>query len=60
MAISSYGNGTVVVYEVGAAGLPVASSAREMVIGLTGAEGALIDQVHPVILRSLTSWVKTL
>ncbi len=45
MAISSYGNGTVIVYEVGADGLPVASSAREMVTGLTGAEGALIDPV---------------
>jgi hypothetical protein len=45
MAISSYGNGTVVVYDVGADGLPVALSAREMVTGLTGAEGALIDPV---------------
>lgn len=45
MAISSYGNGTVVVYDVGVGGLPVASSAREMVTGLDGAEGALIDPV---------------
>ncbi|NTW23617.1 MAG: T9SS type A sorting domain-containing protein [Lentimicrobium sp.] len=43
MAISSYGNGTVVVFEVGDYGLPVPSSSREMVTGLTGAEGALID-----------------
>jgi hypothetical protein len=45
MAISSYGDGTVMVFEVGADGLPVASSARQMVTGLTGAEGALIDPV---------------
>lgn len=45
MAISSYGNGTVVVYEVGEYGLPVPSTVRQMVTGLTGAEGALIDPV---------------
>jgi hypothetical protein len=45
MVISSYGNGTVVVYEVGEYGLPVPSTVRQMVIGLTGAEGALIDPV---------------
>jgi hypothetical protein len=45
MAVSSYGDGTVVVFEVGTEGLPVASSARVMVTGLTGAEGALIDPV---------------
>ena len=43
MAISSYANGTVVVFDVGDYGLPVPSTAREMVSGLTGAEGALID-----------------
>lgn len=43
MAISSYSNGTVVVFEVGDHGLPVPSTAREMITGLTGAEGALID-----------------
>ncbi len=43
MVISSYANGTVVVFEVGDNGLPVPSTAREMVTGLTGAEGALID-----------------
>jgi len=45
MAISSYGNGTVVVYEVGSDGLPIISTGREMVTGLTGAEGAWIDPV---------------
>lgn len=43
MAISSYGLGKVMVYEVGEHGLPVPATAREMVVGLTGAEGALID-----------------
>jgi hypothetical protein len=45
MVISSYSNGTVIVFEVGADGLAVASTAREMVTELTGAEGALIDPV---------------
>lgn len=45
MVISSYGNGTVVVYEVGSDGLPVIETGREMVVGLSGAEGALIDPV---------------
>jgi hypothetical protein len=45
MVISSYGYGTVIVYEVGAEGLPVAATGRQMVTGLTGAEGALIDPV---------------
>lgn len=43
MAISSYGDGTVMVFEVGAEGLPDISTTRQMVTGLTGAEGALID-----------------
>ena len=43
MVISSYANGTVVAFEVGDHGLPVPATAREMVTGLTGAEGALID-----------------
>lgn len=43
MAISAYGDGTVMVFEVGAEGLPDISTARQMVTGLTGAEGALID-----------------
>lgn len=45
MAVSSYGDGTVVVFDVGPEGLPVTSSSRLMVTGLTGAEGALIDPV---------------
>jgi hypothetical protein len=45
MAVSSYGDGTVVVFEVGESGLPLTSTARVMVEGLTGAEGALIDPV---------------
>lgn len=45
MAISSYGTGTVLVYEVGEYGLPVTLTARQMVIGLSGAEGAWIDPV---------------
>jgi hypothetical protein len=45
MVISSYTDGTVEAYEVGTGGLPVDSTAREMVTGLTGAEGALIDPV---------------
>lgn len=45
MVISSYGDGTVVAFEVGADGLPLPSTAREMVTDLTGAEGAWIDPV---------------
>ena len=45
MAVSSYGNGKVVVFEVGSDGLPNVSTARDMITGLTGAEGALIDPV---------------
>lgn len=45
MVLSSYSSGTVVVYEVGQAGLPDISTARTLVTGLTGAEGALIDPV---------------
>jgi len=45
MAISSYSGGKVVVFEVGPDGLPNTATARDMVIGLTGAEGALIDPV---------------
>jgi hypothetical protein len=45
MVISSYTNGTVEVYEVGAGGLPIISSAKDMVIDLTGAEGAWIDPI---------------
>lgn len=45
LAVSSYGDGTVMVFEVGNEGLPNTATAREMVTGLTGAEGALIDPV---------------
>ncbi len=45
MVISSYGDGNVVTFDVGAEGLPVTTSARVMVTGLSGAEGALIDPV---------------
>ena len=45
IAVSSYGDGTVMVFEVGSEGLPEPATAREMVTGLTGAEGALIDPV---------------
>ncbi len=43
MVISSYGANRVVVYEVGEEGLPIVATGKEMVTGLTGAEGALID-----------------
>jgi hypothetical protein len=45
MAVSSYGNGKVVVFEVGSDGLPNVSTARDLITGLAGAEGALIDPV---------------
>jgi hypothetical protein len=45
MVISSYGYGKVVVFEVGTDGLPKPATARDMVTGLTGAEGAWIDPV---------------
>lgn len=45
MVISSYSGGKVVVFEVDVNGLPVPGTARDMVVGLTGAEGALIDPV---------------
>jgi len=50
--ISSYGNGKVVVYEADANGLPMPSTARDMVTGLSGAEGALIDPVTGDLLFS--------
>lgn len=45
MVISSYSSGKVVVFEVDENGLPDPQTSRDMVIGLTGAEGALIDPV---------------
>jgi hypothetical protein len=43
MVISAYGLGKVVAFEVDANGLPITSTARDMVTGLAGAEGAWID-----------------
>ncbi|MCU0371492.1 MAG: hypothetical protein MUC31_08755, partial [Bacteroidales bacterium] len=45
MVVSSYGMDKVVVFEVGDEGLPDPATARDMVTGLDGAEGALIDPV---------------
>lgn len=45
MIVSAYGLGKVVVFEVDANGLPINATARDMVTGLTGAEGAWIDPV---------------
>jgi hypothetical protein len=45
MVVSAYGLGKVVAFEVDPDGLPVTSTARDMVTGLTGAEGAWIDPV---------------
>ncbi|MDX9751558.1 MAG: hypothetical protein RBT71_10800, partial [Flavobacteriales bacterium] len=45
MAISSYSSGKVVVFDVDADGLPLPSSARDLVTGMSGAEGAMIDPV---------------
>jgi WD40 repeat protein/predicted lipoprotein with Yx(FWY)xxD motif len=41
--ISSYSGGKVVVYDADENGLPVIATARDLVTGLSGAEGALID-----------------
>ncbi|MBL8000327.1 MAG: T9SS type A sorting domain-containing protein [Flavobacteriales bacterium] len=43
MVVSAYSFGKIVVFEVDADGLPVPSTARDMITGLSGAEGALID-----------------
>lgn len=45
MVVSSYGMDKVVVFDVGGEGLPDPATARDMVTGLNGAEGALIDPV---------------
>src|SRR5690606_38526474 len=45
MAISAYGLGKVVVFEVDANGLPITGTERGLVTGLSGAEGAMIDPV---------------
>jgi hypothetical protein len=43
MVVSAYSMGKIVAFEVDADGLPVTSTARDMITGLTGAEGAFID-----------------
>ncbi|WKZ65071.1 MAG: T9SS type A sorting domain-containing protein [Flavobacteriales bacterium] len=43
MVVSAYGLGKIVAFEVDANGLPVPTTARDVVTGLTGAEGAFID-----------------
>jgi hypothetical protein len=43
MLISQYEAGTVSAYEVGALGLPILSTGRLFISGLSGAEGAAID-----------------
>ena len=43
MLISQYGAGTVSAYEVDALGLPILSTGRLFISGLSGAEGAAID-----------------
>jgi len=43
--VCEYGNGSVAAYLLNASGSPIGSSRREMVVGLSGAEGAVIDPV---------------
>ncbi len=43
MVVSAYSFGKIVAFEVDADGMPVPSTARDMITGLTGAEGAFID-----------------
>lgn len=43
--ISEYSAGSVAVYEVDASGNPIVASRLDFVLGLTGAEGALVDPV---------------
>ncbi len=43
--VSAYDAGRVVAFEVDSIGLPVDTTARDVVTGLTGAEGAVIDPV---------------
>lgn len=43
MVVSAYGMGKVVAFEVDVNGLPITSTARDMVTSLSGAEGAWID-----------------
>lgn len=43
MVVSAYSMGKIVAFEVDADGLPIPTSARDMITGLSGAEGAFID-----------------
>jgi hypothetical protein len=43
MVVSAYGMNKVVVFEIDPNGLPIPATARDMVTGLVGAEGAWID-----------------
>lgn len=43
--VSEYGTGSVVAYEVDGNGDPIVATRREFVIGLSGAEGAMVDPV---------------
>jgi hypothetical protein len=45
LLISEFSDGNVAVYDVDASGNPVVASRRNFVIGLVGAEGALVDPV---------------
>lgn len=43
MVVSAYGMGKIVAFDVDPDGLPVPGTARDMVTGMSGAEGAVID-----------------
>ena len=43
MVVSAYSMGKIVAFEVDADGLPIPATARDMITGLSGAEGAFID-----------------
>lgn len=45
MLISAYDLGKVVAFEVGANGLPIPNTGKDLITGLNGAEGAVIDPV---------------
>jgi hypothetical protein len=55
MVVSAYGMGKIVVFEVDADGLPVTSTVRDMITGLSGAEGAMIDPLTGDLLFSTFS-----
>jgi hypothetical protein len=43
--VSSYASGKVIAFEIDANGLPIPSTARDFITGLSGAEGAVVDPV---------------